>query len=171
MLDDSSQLTISPELDQPLQILRRNLEFLVKAVSTACYYRIWRDALRTIHDLLWQDVLLRQSFSTSGAAQFTRDLSAIFALVNRFVTGGSGAFELLSEGATLLSLPVEAAPEAAEGEGSGKAMTLKEATDRVFTDNDEARGVLEELRLGSLTPSNARQILQRRVENNENVGW
>jgi hypothetical protein len=62
----------------------------------------------------------------------------------------------------LLNLPVES-------EGGG--LTLKQASDRVFVDNDEARKVLEELQLESLTPQNARYILQRRVENSEDVEW
>jgi hypothetical protein len=166
--DDPSQLTISPELDQPLLVLRRNLEFLVKAVSTACYRRIWREALGKVQDQLWHDVLVRQTFSTFGAAQFARDVAAIFALIDRFIPHGSAALETLSEGVRLLNLPAEA--EAAV-EGGEAGMTLKEASDRVFVDNDEARAVLEELQLQALTPANARLILQKRVENSENVGW
>lgn len=67
----------------------------------------------------------------------------------------------------LLNLPATAAAESEDA----VAITLKQASDRAFTDNDEARAVLEELQLVALTPLNARQILQRRVENNENVGW
>lgn len=69
----------------------------------------------------------------------------------------------LQDGMRLLNLPVES---------DGGDLTLKEASDRVFMDNDEARRVLEELQLDALTqPQNARYILQRRVENSENVEW
>lgn len=67
--------------------------------------------------------------------------------------------DALRDGTVLLSLPAEG------------TMTLKEASDRAFTDNEEARGVLEELGLTALTPVSARKVLQRRVENNENIGW
>ena len=149
-------------------ILRSNLEFLIKAVSTACYRRIWREALGKIQDLLWHDVLVRQTFSTFGAAQFARDVAAVFALVDRFIPHGSAAMNALSEGVRLLNLPAEVK---ASEEGEQAGLTLKEASDRVFTDNDEARAVLEELQLQALTPANARLILQKRIENNENVGW
>lgn len=161
-IDDPSQLTITPELDEPLRILNRNFDFLVKAVSSAAFLRAWRIALTKIQDLLWNDVLLRQSFTTLGAAQFLRDGAAVFALIERYIPSGSSRLETLHEGMRLLSLPVEAE----EG-----GMTLKDASDRVFKDNEEARKVLEQLGLTALTPPNARQILQRRVENNENVGW
>lgn len=166
--EDPSQLTISPELDQPLHILRGNFEFLAKAISTACYRRIWREALGKVQDQLWHDVLIRQTFSTFGAAQFARDVAAVFALVDRFIPHGSAAMHTLSEGLRLLNLPTE--PERPK-DGDSASMALKEASDRVFTDNDEARKVLEELQLQALTPANARLILQRRVENSENVGW
>lgn len=168
LIDDPSSLTISPELDQPLHIIRRNFEFLIKAVSTASYRRIWREALGKIQDQLWHDVLVRQTFSTFGAAQFARDVTAIFALVDRFIPHGSVAMDTLAEGVRLLNLPAEiGSPD----DGGKAQLTLKEASDRVFTDNDEARAVLEVLQLQALTPANARLILQKRVENSENVGW
>ena len=58
-------------------------------------------------------------------------------------------------------MPVEAPEE------NSNTMTLKNAVDRVFTDNTEAKKVLEELEIESLSPPHARQILQRRVENAE----
>ncbi|CEJ91915.1 hypothetical protein VHEMI07598 [[Torrubiella] hemipterigena] len=162
MLDDLSDLSITPELDEPLAILKQNFEFLVKTLSSASYRRVWREALRKVQDLLWTSILMRQSFTTLGAAQFAFDQQALMAMVERYIPSGAGAFDMLSEGTRLLSLPTEGTPG---------VMTLKEASDRVFKDNDEARKVLEELRLEGLGNGNARAILQRRVENSENIGW
>lgn len=178
--DDSSQLSVTPELDEPLRILQRNFEFLSKALSTASFRRVWHAALEKLQDLLWSGVLLKQSFTTLGAAQFAHDCGAIFALVERFIPGGSGALDSLREGLQLLNLPTGSATgndpsaDAAGGAADGAALaglTLKVASDRAFTDNDEARRVLEELGFENLTAVNARYILQRRVENNENIGW
>jgi hypothetical protein len=101
---------------------------------------------------------MNHKFTASGAAQFMRDVQAISALVERFIPDGSGSLGSLSDALRLLNLPVAAQ----EG-----ALSLKQATDRVFTDNTEAKKVLDELDVDSLTPANARQILQRRVENAE----
>ncbi len=112
--------------------------------------------------MLWTDVLMRQSFTTFGAAQFVRDVHAILSLVERYVPDGSGfVLASLSDGAKLLSLPV------GPPDDGGDVMTLKQASDRVFTDNTEAKKVLQELDIDTLTPANARHILQRRVENSE----
>ncbi|CAG9991437.1 unnamed protein product [Clonostachys byssicola] len=162
--DDPWQLSISPELDEPLRILSRNLEFLVKALSTAVFRRVWREALGKLQDQLWHEVLLRQSFTAFGATQFFRDTNAVFSLVDRYIPGSSTVMGTLLDGVRLLNLPVEL-------KGEEKGLTLKEASDRVFTDNDEARKVLAELHLDALTPQNSRYILQKRVENSENVEW
>lgn len=160
--DDPSALSITPELDEPLAVLKRNFDFLTRALSSACFRRVWREALSKLQDLLWNGILLRQSFTTLGAAQFARDGAALFNVIERYVPGGSAALDALQQGIQLLNLPT-----VVEGEG----VTLKDASDRAFKDNDEARKVLEELGLNGLTPLNARHILQRRVENNENIGW
>ncbi|KAJ4254950.1 hypothetical protein NW762_009750 [Fusarium torreyae] len=157
------ELAITPELDEPLRILQRNFDFLIKAVSTAVFRRVWREALVKLQESLWQSILMRQTFTTYGATQFRRDGAALVAVIERYIPGGSSVLDTLTEGMQLLSLPVEA------GEAGG--LTLKEASDRVFTDAEEGRKVLEELHLQELSPQNARNILSRRVENNENVGW
>jgi hypothetical protein len=121
---------------------------------------VWREALEKLNNTLWGDVLMSHKFTASGAAQFSRDLHAIAALVERFIPDGSSALGSLTDALRLLNLPVETQ------EGGG-GMSLKKATDMVFTDNTEAKKVLEELDIDSLTSANARQILQRRVENAE----
>ncbi|OTA81841.1 hypothetical protein M434DRAFT_204609 [Hypoxylon sp. CO27-5] len=155
---DPSQLSVTPELDEPLKILKRNLTFLAAALSTAVFRRIWREALEKLQDMLWTSVLMTQNFTTLGAAQFVRDLEAISSLIDRYIPDGSSALSTLQDGLRLLSLPLEA---------ESGAITLQQASDRVFTDNTEAKKLLADLGLETLTPANARKILQRRVENSE----
>ncbi|TDZ34934.1 RAD50-interacting protein 1 [Colletotrichum spinosum] len=155
---DPSQLAVTPELDEPLRILKRNLDFLHKAVGAAAFRRTWRAALDKLQDMLWGEVLMRASFTAFGAAQFTRDVNAVLSLVERYIPSGVASMGSLVDALKLLNLPVQAA----EGQ-----LSLKEVTDRVFTDNGEAKKVLEELDIDTLTPANARHILQRRVESKE----
>ncbi|KAL2125784.1 hypothetical protein VTI74DRAFT_2757 [Chaetomium olivicolor] len=151
-------LVVTAELDEPLRILKRDLGFLHRALGTAVFRRVWREALERLNNTLWSDVLMSHKFTASGAAQFARDVHAVAALVERFIPDGSSALGSLSDALRLLNLPLESQ----EG-----GMTLKRATDMVFTDNAEAKKVLDEMEIDSLTPANARQILQRRVENAE----
>ncbi|KAI1324511.1 RINT-1 family protein, partial [Xylariaceae sp. FL0255] len=157
---DVSQLAITAELDEPLKILKRNLTFLSTTLSTAVYRRVWRGALETLQEMLWNDVLMRQNFTTLGAAQFVRDIQAIVAVVDHYLKNGALALSALQDGARLLNLPVEFG----SGESDGAGITLQQASNRVFTDNVEAKKVLAELDI-ALLPANARKILQRRVEN------
>ncbi|KAI2603419.1 RINT-1/TIP-20 [Hypoxylon fragiforme] len=139
-------------------ILKRNLNFLATTLSTAVYRRVWREALDKLQDILWSSILMAQSFTTLGAAQFMRDLETITSVIDQHILDGSAALGALLDGAMLLNLPLEA---------SGEEISLQQASDRIFTDNTEAKKLLAELGLGSLTPANARKILQRRVENSE----
>ncbi|KAK8123832.1 hypothetical protein PG999_003750 [Apiospora kogelbergensis] len=178
---DPTQLAVTAELDEPLRIMKRNLTFLASALSTATYKKIWREALESLQESLWSSVLLRQNFTTLGAAQFMRDVQAILALVDRNIPEGSAAMAQLEEGVRLLSLPVVsdgndesnedngggAGGDRDEGNSSSNPFSLKQISDRMFTDNTEARRALEDLGIQSLEPANARRILQRRVENSE----
>ncbi|KAI1088504.1 TIP-1 family-domain-containing protein [Rostrohypoxylon terebratum] len=158
-ISDSTHIdSITPELDEPLKILKRNLSFLATTLSTAVYRRIWRESLEKLQDLLWTNVLMAQNFTTLGATQFAEDIKTISARINQYIPDGSAALTTLQDSLVLLNLPVEAKNE---------AVSLQEATNRAFTDNTEAKNLLLELGLESLTPANARKILQRRVESSD----
>ncbi|KAK4154399.1 RINT1-like protein [Chaetomidium leptoderma] len=156
--DDSASgdLAVTAELDEPLRILKRDLDFLQRALGTAVFRRVWREALEKLNNTLWSDVLMGHRFTASGATQLMRDVHAISALIERFIPDGSSSLGSLGDALRLLNLPVDAQ--------EGGLLSLRRATDMVFTDNTEAKKVLDELEIVSLTPANARHILQRRVE-------
>ncbi|KAF3763655.1 hypothetical protein M406DRAFT_279700 [Cryphonectria parasitica EP155] len=161
---DPYTLAITAELDEPLSILKRNFDFLSHALSTAIFRRVVRRALESLQDNLYEHVLVANRFTTLGAAQFLRDMHAIFAIADRYVhDGSSAAMAFLADALRLLNLPVEVVAEGQEVQG----MSLKQVSDRVFVDNSEARRVLEELGLEMLEPQHARRILQNRVENSD----
>lgn len=115
--------------------------------------------------MLWADVLMKHSFTTLGAAQFVRDLLAIAALVDQHIADGSAALGTLEDGARILSLPLEVDADASsDGTGARATMSLQQASDRFFIDNTEAKKALEDLGIETLTPANARNIVQKRVE-------
>lgn len=127
------------------------------------FRRVARKALESLQDILYENVLVGNHFTTLGAAQFLRDVHAIFAVIDRYIPDGSAALAFLVEAVQLLNLRAE---DAASEKGQGAvAMTLKQASDRVFVDNNEARRVLEELGIEMLDPGHARRVLQNRVEN------
>lgn len=143
------------------QDLSNNMAFLKKALATATFRRIWHEALDTLQDLLWKEVLIRERFTTIGAAQFYRDLSAIWAVIDEYISEGSYSalgMQKLREGVQLLNLPIVA---------RDGIMSLSTAYDRLYSDNSEAKKVFDELGFSTLTYFDARQVLQRRVEAGE----
>ena len=97
---------------------------------------------------------MRNSFSTAGIAQFTRDVQAIWEVVDRYLGEGQGGryMKKMAEALVLLGLPFE-------GE-----MGLWEVERRVFRSNESGREVLGELGLEELSEGEARGLLGRRVE-------
>lgn len=137
------------------------MSFLHKAISTATFRRIWREVFDYLQDLLWNEILVKERFTTLGAAQFSRDVTAILAIIDEYIPGGSHStlgLPRLQAGVTLLNLPTTAE----EGQ-----ISLRDAYGRVFSDNTEAKKVIDELDLFNITYSDARTVLQRRVEADE----
>jgi hypothetical protein len=134
------------------------MAFLHKTLATAPFRRVWHEALSTLQDILWSDVLMRERFTTLGAAQFMRDLMALWAVVDEYIPNGSSSalgMPKLNEAVQLLNLPL------VEKEG---VMSVKQAYERVHTDNTQAKMVVEELGFTTLTHSQAMHVLQLRVE-------
>ncbi|TVY16092.1 RAD50-interacting protein 1 [Lachnellula arida] len=152
----SLSIAITAELDQPLQTLKENSIFLRDTISYAAYRRIWRECFDTLQDLLFQEVLLKQTFTTLGAARLMGDIDAIQSVVDSTSRGAGSALSMpkLKDGVTLLNVPLEAA----EG-----GMSLKEVYEKIcsVTQSDE---VFEQLGLTRLTSLEARKIMQNRIE-------
>ena len=140
------------------QIFQRNLNFLHKTLGNAPFKRICRESLESLEHLLYNDVLLRQDFSTLGAARFMQDVTAIQDVVDSCMPRGSGpplGMPRLKEAAALLNLPVEAE----EGR-----MPLMEACQEIYAGGAQAKLALETLGMTHLTNFDARSILAKRLE-------
>ncbi|KAF7928836.1 uncharacterized protein EAE97_009678 [Botrytis byssoidea] len=157
----TSSLTISAELDQPLQVMKEKMAYLEKTISYAAFMRIWRQAISALEDLLFNEVLLRQDFTTLGAARFSQDLKGIQSIIGNYLPLEGTAFMMprLTQGIALLNLPIEASDE--------KVMSLSEAAEKIYAGRQACEGVLKRLHLDLLDNPTARQIILRRVEANE----
>ena len=186
-ITNPTNLAITAELDAPLQLLSINLAFLSKCLAEAALRRIVRQLTLSIQIYLWDHVLMRHSFSSYGAAQLSRDVTAIWEVVDRYLGPGQGeaGMRKLREGLTLLSMPIKSKKngtvDGAEddevdidawiGEDGGGIdgeqepdMGVWEVEKRMFRSNESAREVLEELGMETLMESEARGVLERRIE-------
>lgn len=106
---------------------------------------------------------MREKFTKLGAAQFYRDLAAVWELIDAYIVDGSSSslgMPRLREACILLNLPERASMGA--GQEQDGRMTLDDATEKVFADNTMAKEVLDQLHFTNLTPQEARQVLDRR---------
>ena len=166
----SAAFSISTELDGPIQTLTSYLSFLKKALAETALRRISRQLALTIQTYIWDHLLLRNNFSTTGVAQFRRDIEALWTVFDRFAGPGQGQLGMrkLSNALDLISMPIKASAEGenadSEGPGNPKKLSIWEVEKRVFKSNDSARDALEELGLDNITESEARTVLEKRVE-------
>lgn len=129
-------------------------------------------------------MLSRYRFSTAGAAQLSADLAAICRVVDKTVGPGvaKAGLRRCLEGAKLVGLPVKGGSKESESAGGEEDVEawdddaggdttnekanlgLWEVERRLFADNQSARDVLDELDIDTLTETEARTLLGRRVE-------
>lgn len=161
--DDSNaaSLAITAELDALLQQLTLYLTFLAAVLATAPLRRVARQLSLSIQTFFWDNILMRNTFSASGAVQLSRDLAAIWGVFDKYLGPGQGAtgMKKLKEGVGLLNLPIHSTEETSEG-----TMSLLDGEQKVFESNESAREVLQILGLEVISESEARHVLERRVE-------
>ncbi|KAI9759858.1 MAG: hypothetical protein M4579_002065 [Chaenotheca gracillima] len=154
----SSAMSISAELDVVIQQLKTFFSYLSPVLGRAPLRRVSRQLLLHIQTYLWDYVLMRNTFSSAGASQFSRDVRGIWDVMDSHIGLGQAEIGMrkLSEGITLLTLPVQAAEE--------EEISLGEIEQQMFASNEKARDALEQIGLVLLTESEGRSILERRVE-------
>ena len=164
--DPAMGLAISAELDGPIRLLQSYLEFLASALAQPPLRRIVRQVMLAMQTALWDGVLMRYHFSTMGAAQFARDVRGIWEVVDRCIGRGQGEMGMRKLGEALVLLDLEGPTEdgTIEDAAMGGGLTLKGAEERLFRTNESAREVLEELGLEVVSESEARAVLERRVD-------
>ena len=160
----SNSLALSAELDATVQQLNEYLSFLAKVLSQAPLRRIVRHIALIIQTYLWDSVLMRNTFSASGIAQFQRDVDAVWGTIDRWVGDGQGEMSMrkLKEALILMQLPVETE----DGDEGDKDVgpKLQEVDRKVFEDQAGAREALDELGFEVLELRDVRNVLQRMIE-------
>ncbi|KAL9611826.1 MAG: hypothetical protein Q9167_003553 [Letrouitia subvulpina] len=162
--DDASStvasLALTAELDDTLQRLDSYFKFLRNALSQAPLKHIARQIASAIQMTLWDKLLMRYQFSSTGVIRLVRDIGAICNVINRYAGEGQAEMGIrkLREALVLLGLP------GATPNGSSQQWTLNEVEEKVFASNESGREILEELGLEVINESEARAVLERRVD-------
>lgn len=177
------------DLAPTIRTLSQSISFLSRALGVAPLRRITRQLLLAIQTYIWDNVLMRHTFSTAGAAQLASDVEHICSVVDGAMGPSAGGISgesekvirKLNEGLLLLGLRIKAhkhgneeGAEIEEGDEEvelvdtaaqqGLGLGLWEVERRLFASNESAREVLAELEIETLTEAEARAVLERRVE-------
>jgi hypothetical protein len=176
-----SPLPPTAELDPLLGVIASHFGFLTKALGRVPLRKVARSAAGTIDTVLFEQVLLRHTFSAAGALQFSSDISAILSTFEKYIGRGIADSGLgrASEAAALVGLPIlgsksdtdedmdeEEVEGGANGGGTGnKRLGLWQVGKRVLeASGEEARACLQELGFERLSVTEGRKVLVRRVE-------
>ncbi|DAA78236.1 TPA_exp: Uncharacterized protein A8136_4212 [Trichophyton benhamiae CBS 112371] len=170
--DPSTPTTPSVDLVQTLRLLTADFSFLSRTLAIAPRRRVANHVLLAIQTYIWDNILMRNSFSTSGAAQLSVDISNICDTVDAAIGVKAGeelaarTMKKLRDGLFILNLKIKAGKDQPPdtSDAAGTALGLWEAEKRLFANNESARGVLSELCIDTLTEADARSVLERRVE-------
>ena len=164
-LEQLESLSLTAELDAPIQQLNELLSYLSKVLTQASLRRIGRQLVLYMQTFLWDNVLMRHSFSFFGAAQFTRDVGELWEAMDRYLGHGQAEVGMrkLQESLILLGLKVNADVGESKME-DGSSLGLWDVEAKMFRSNESGREVLEELGLELLTETEARNVLERRLE-------
>ncbi|KAK6505391.1 hypothetical protein TWF481_007296 [Arthrobotrys musiformis] len=157
---ESKESGHSSELVPLLKTLSSFCPYLSRFWAPNVFQREFRRVLVSTENYLIDSIVSRNQFSEQGGQQFFRDMQAVWSALHQWIPDAPGVMRRLHETCILLALPAEVKdPDSSEAQ-----RTLKHVVDCMFEDNQKARAVMEELGIYSLTISEARNTLQRRVD-------
>ena len=188
---EPENLAPSSSLDPTLQVLSSQIGFLATVLGAASLNRIVRQVCLVIEKEVFENVLLRHSFSSAGVAQLRRDVSAVEETIESVshIRGiAQKGMPKLEQALVLVGLPNTSAEEdrdsnkvndgwgfddnEAEGTGTdtdesdGNQLTLNDVSVKLFQSNAAARKVLARIGCDLLSETDARSILERRIDAN-----
>ncbi len=186
---DPSTMPPSPSLDSFFRTTTTLVGYLARVLAPGTLRRIIKHYCSATQREIYDNVLMQHTFSATGAAQLSRDLSEIKASIeqqSQLRTATTGSFKRLEEAVFLLTLDASRSDteeygwgfdedDNEEGTGAGgedaaddrqHTLGLWEAESLIFESNEAARKVLGDLGLYHLSEAEARNVLKRRVELN-----
>jgi len=190
---DSTTSSHTASLDSVLQTLSTLLSFLSTVLAPAPLRRVTKQTCQSIQREVYDNVVLRNTFSAAGVAQLQLDVAALSSTIDSSIkiTGEAHrSMRKLSSALVLLGLPIRTSRKRHEDideddwgfEGDDDAAQTQIGTDGapdqdqmyglweaerlIFNSNESARTVLADMGLDHLSEGDARNVIKRRIEIN-----
>jgi hypothetical protein len=186
---EPENLLPSSSLDPALQVLSSQLGFLATVLGPASLNRIVRQVCLVVEMEVYDNVLLRHSFSSAGVAQLRCDVLALELTINSasHITGiAQKGMPKMQQALVLVGLPASVSDDDANSkaatdgwgfdeedaevtdtdtsdEAEDNLLTLEHVSKRLFQSNASARKVLATIGCALISETDARGILERRI--------
>ena len=125
-----SGLALTAELDSTMHQLSDSLSFLSSVLALAPLRRVTQQVSLSLQNYLWDNVLMRNTFSAAGGAQFSHDLLSLWENIDRYVGEGQGELSMGKLRGALVLLSLETGKEDVDGENNAESKVAN-------TDKDE----------------------------------
>lgn len=116
-----SGLALTAELDSTMQQLSDSLSFLSSVLALAPLRRITQQVSLSMQNYLWDNILMRNTFSAAGGAQFSHDVLSLWENIDRHVGEGQGEMSMRKLRGALVLLNLEAEKADVAGENSAES--------------------------------------------------
>ena len=121
-----SGLALTAELDSTVQQLSDSLSFLSSTLAPAPLRRITQQVSLSLQNYLWDNILMRNTFSAAGGAQFSHDVLALWENIDRHVGEGQAEMSMRKLRGALVLLSLEPGTADADNDGSEDPNRLNE---------------------------------------------
>ncbi|KAL3270463.1 hypothetical protein HHI36_021010 [Cryptolaemus montrouzieri] len=154
--NDFKTLSLTPSACPMFEVLAKRLHKLQKTLATKLFSLVWKSIAQQLDTFLFEDLILENRFSESGALQIKYDVQRnLFALFSEFTERPASHFTQLTESINLLNL------------SKGSAILLRETLLQLegATGVEDTRGkMLEDVGVVNFTPKMAVTILNHRTD-------
>ena len=152
---DPSSLTQSSSLDSLTQTLSSLFGYLFGVLGPIPLRRMTRHTCNTISREVWDNALMKHSFSTTGYAQFRRDITAIQDCIDTAIRApgeASKGMPQLDQALILLGLPIRASQQAEsnDDDDDNGAWDFEDAAEDQDSDNDTPAALSDEDKIWGL---------------------
>lgn len=168
--DSKNPAVPSLDLAPALRTLSTELAFISRVLAVAPRRRVTHKLLLAVQTYVWDNILMRNTFSTLGAAQLKLDIENICSTVDITIgVAGNEASSIstiqkLKDALGLLNLKITPKREPSESSVVPSELGLWDVEKQLFADNESARNVLLVLGIETLTEQEARSVMEKRVE-------
>ncbi|KAG5518333.1 hypothetical protein PMAC_003130 [Pneumocystis sp. 'macacae'] len=149
---------VSIQMVDALTLIDSMLNFLKKAVSHLTFFQIYKQFSLSIENLLWNKVILKNTFSARGGTQFTRDVWELWTTCSKYIEKPEQNMKKLEDACTLLSL------YSSDDSHNKSISNVGAIVFDLYKSPEEKTQYLKEIGIKHINIAETRNILQRRID-------